>query len=184
MLLMPADRVVLSLDHAVAAALAGARRAFEIGMEEYAAHLVLRGADVPPSSYAVVTVGAPDDRWMFPVNTLRIARICAAQTDCVAVIWVIPGSKRDDGMSICLEQPLQLQAWRADAGKLVGYSLEPFVAGPVTGLDAYDCVALPQNLVEYADRFGLESELPYLGPTEAELAAARAWLAVDNQGGR
>lgn len=181
MLSMPADRIVPSLDHAVAAALAGARRAFEISMEEYAAHLVLRGADVPAGSYAVVTIAAPDDRWLFPINTLRIARICAAQTDCAAVIWVVPCTKRDDGTSICLEQPLQLQAWTGDAGKLVDYSLEPFVAGPVAGVDAYDYVALPPNLVAYAHRFGLESELPYLGPTAAELAAARAWLAVHDQ---
>lgn len=184
MLLMPADRLVLSLDEAVAAALAGARRAFEFETEEYAAHLVLRGADAPEDGYAVVTIGAPDDRCLFPMSTLRIARICAAQMDCAAIIWVIPGCKRDDGMSIGLEQPLQFQGWRAEAGKLVRYSLEPFVAGRVTDLDAHDYLALPANLVAYANRFGLDSAFPHLGPSEAELSAARAWLAVHDQESR
>lgn len=185
MLSMPADRLVHSLDHAVAAALAGARRAFEVGMEEYACHLVLRDADVPGDAHAVVTIGAPDDRSLFPHNTLRIARICAAQTDCIAIIWVIPGCDRDEGMSIGVEQPRRLQTWSAEAGSLVQYSLEAFVAGPARDIDQYDYLALPANVVAYADRFGLDSELPHLGPTDAELAAARASLARrSRKGGR
>lgn len=176
MLLMPADRFVHSIEEAVAAAQAGARRTFEIGAEEYAVHLVAR-PDTLTGGYTVTTITTQEDRALLPYDTLPIARMFAAHASCVATIWIVPWPKRDDGMSVRVERPGTIETSHAAAGTLVRYSLERFVAYAVREVGEYDLVALPANLLAYAERFGGADDSSYLGPTAAELDAARTALA-------
>jgi hypothetical protein len=177
MLLFPADRAsrVRSVDDAVRFALDGARRAFDFGLDEMACHLVARPyRDVGSAGYALVTVVTPDAIEL-PMPTIRAARGVAVAIECEAAIWVVPGPARADGLIVTVERAdATEQRHQANPDSRRPYILGPFRGTARRAVGQLSYVALPRNVIEYAERYGLLGDDAPFGPTATELERARA----------
>ncbi len=179
MLLFPADRAsrVRSVDDAVRFAIDGARRAFDLGLEEMACHLVTRPyRDVGSDGYGVITIITPDAIDL-PMPTIRAARGVAASIECDAAIWVVPGYSRADAMRLYVERAdatEETYVARPDLHR--DYILGSFGHGERREIYELSYVALPPNVIAYAERFGLydDGDDATFGPSAVELERARA----------
>lgn len=179
MLLFPADRGshVRSVDDAVHFAIEGARRAFDLGLEEMACHLVAHPyRDVGNDGYGVITIITPDAVDL-PMPTVRAARGVAAAIECEAAIWVVPGYSRADAMRLYVERAdATEETYIARPDSQRDYILGPFGRDERREIYELSYVALPPNVIAYAERFGLYDEgddAPF-GPSAFELERARA----------
>lgn len=173
MMLFPADRVrIASEDDALQVVLAGARRAFDLGLDEMAVHLLARPyRDVGSDERVLMTVLTPDGVDL-PMPTIRAARAVASAVPCDAAFWIVPGLSRDEGLRVYVERPGVMEQ-RFHARPVAGreYVLGPFEEEGTLEVYELAYVALPMNVVEYAERFA--GTTMGFGPSARELEAAR-----------
>lgn len=177
--LMPADRgvgVVKTVEDALELVERGVRRLFESGCEEPACHLVVQSKGAAPATYTIVSVLAQASlEW--PWNLLKAARGAAAAMDPIVAIWVMPGWKRDEGVSIYVERPDMTEEFRhAQPETRPEYALSPFGANGAGPTEECSYVCLPSNVVEFARRFGTTQTCDGFAPDEVELQLAEQAL--------